>query len=273
MVALLTSREETAELLKMKQYVDLIIPRGSNDFVQYVMRNTDIPVLGHADGICHIFVDSKADLGQAVEIVTDAKTQYPSACNSVETLLVHEAVAGQFLPSFAERAKHEGVELLVCPAAAAILAPFGNAPPECRLPPGGGSYKAATEADWATEYCDKILSIKVVKDVEEAIAHINKYGSRHTDCIVTTDAATARRFQSQVDAAGVYWNCSTRFADGFRYGFGAEVGISTSMMPPRGPVGLDGLVTYRYLMEGQGHVVKTYAGESAKAFTHRDLPR
>lgn len=256
-VALLTSREETAELLKMKQYVDLIIPRGSNDFVQYVMRNTDIPVLGHADGICHIFVDAKADLKMAVEVVTDAKTQYPSACNAVETLLVHQAVASQFLPVLAERAHKEGVELLLCPKSADVL--------------GGGSYKAATEADWTTEYCDKILSIKVVADVEEAIGHINKYGSRHTDCIVTQDKAAALRFQSQVDAAGVYWNCSTRFADGFRYGFGAEVGISTSMMPPRGPVGLDGLVTYRYLMEGDGHVVKTYAGDNARPFTHKNL--
>eukprot|EP00292_Cryptomonas_paramecium_P007093 CAMPEP_0113672996 /NCGR_PEP_ID=MMETSP0038_2-20120614/6601_1 /TAXON_ID=2898 /ORGANISM="Cryptomonas paramecium" /LENGTH=448 /DNA_ID=CAMNT_0000589383 /DNA_START=13 /DNA_END=1359 /DNA_ORIENTATION=- /assembly_acc=CAM_ASM_000170 len=255
-VALLTSREETAELLKMKQYVDLIIPRGSNDFVQHVMRNTDIPVLGHADGVCHVFIDAKADQGKALDIAMDAKTQYPSACNSVETLLVHKAAAGQFLPAFAQRCKAEGVELLLCPAAAAVL---------------GGGFKAATEADWATEYCDKMLSVKVVGDLTEAVAHINKYGSRHTDCIVTEDAAAARVFQSQVDAAGVYWNCSTRFADGFRYGFGAEVGISTSMMPPRGPVGLEGLVTYRYYLEGDGHVVKTYAGDNARPFTHRDL--
>lgn len=256
-VALLTSREETAEMLKMKNYVDLIIPRGSNEFVQYVMNNTDIAVLGHADGICHVFVDEKANLDMARELAIDSKIQYPSACNALETLLVHKSVADKFLPAFAKRAAEESVHLKGCPATAKILS----------------GIEAATEEDWATEYCDKILAIKVVSDVHEAMAHINTFGSRHTDCIVTEDASTAALFQSHVDAAGVYWNASTRFADGFRYGFGAEVGISTSMMPPRGPVGLEGLVTYRYYCTGNGHMVKDYAGDDAKEFTHVDLPK
>jgi glutamate-5-semialdehyde dehydrogenase len=253
-VALLTSREETAEMLKMKEYVDLIIPRGSNEFVQHVMSNTDIAVLGHADGICHIFVDKAADMDLAVEVVTDSKIQYPSACNAVETILVHQGAAGAFLPAFAARAAKEGVELRGCPATVKAL-----------------SCAAAVEEDWSTEYCDKIVAIKVVASQEEAMAHINKYGSRHTDCIITKDAEAAALFQSQVDAAGVYWNCSTRFADGFRYGFGAEVGISTSMMPPRGPVGLEGLVTYRYRMVGDGHTVKDFSGDNAKVYTHKNL--
>eukprot|EP00802_Teleaulax_amphioxeia_P013018 Tamp_13065.p1 GENE.Tamp_13065~~Tamp_13065.p1 ORF type:complete len:456 (-),score=121.12 Tamp_13065:386-1579(-) len=252
-IALLTTREETAEMLKMKEYIDLIIPRGSNEFVQYVMNNTDIAVLGHADGICHTYVDKKADLTMAVEIASDAKIQYPSACNALETLLVHKDVANEFFPKYAEKCKADGVEVRGCPTTVKALG--------CN----------AVE-NWATEYSDKIVSCKVVNDVEEAMQHINQYGSRHTDVIVTEDAQLAAHFQSQVDAAGVYWNCSSRFADGFRYGFGAEVGISTSMMPPRGPVGLEGLVTYRYFISGKGHVVKDFAGDSpAKKFTHKDL--
>ena len=254
-VALLTTREETAEMLKMKEYIDLIIPRGSNEFVQYVMNNTDIAVLGHADGICHTYVDKAADLSMAVEIASDAKIQYPSACNAVETLLVHKDIADKFFPMYAARCKTDGVTVKGCPATVNAI--------KC---------EAATEADWKTEYSDKIISCKVVSDISEAMSHINKYGSRHTDVIVTQDASAAAHFQSQVDAAGVYWNCSSRFADGFRYGFGAEVGISTSMMPPRGPVGLEGLVTYRYFISGNGHLVKEFAGDSpAKKYTHKDI--
>jgi len=254
-IALLTTREETAEMLKMKEYIDLIIPRGSNDFVQYVMKNTDIAVLGHADGICHTYVDKKADLKMAVEIASDAKIQYPSACNAVETLLVHKDVAAQFLPMYAERCKVDGVVAKGCAETVKAM-----------------SCEAAVEASFSTEYSDKIINVKVVSGVEEAMAHINKYGSRHTDVIVTEDAEVAGHFQSQIDAAGVYWNCSSRFADGFRYGFGAEVGISTSMMPPRGPVGLEGLVTYRYYMSGTGQVVKDFAGDApVSSFTHKDL--
>ena len=256
-IALLTTREETAEMLKMKEYIDLIIPRGSNEFVQYVMNNTDIAVLGHADGICHTFVDKAADLAMAVDIASDAKIQYPSACNAVETVLVHRDIAANFFPMYAERCKVDGVEVRGCPETVKAM-----------------GCAAATDADWSTEYSDKIVSCKVVGNAEEAMAHINKYGSRHTDTIVTEDAALAAHFQSQVDAAGVYWNCSSRFADGFRYGFGAEVGISTSMMPPRGPVGLEGLVTYRYFVSGAGHTVKDFSGDTpVRQYTHKDLAK
>jgi glutamate-5-semialdehyde dehydrogenase len=251
-VQLLTTREETLELLKLDRYVDLIIPRGSNSFVRFVQDNTRIPVLGHADGICHLYVDKAADLEKAIRLAVDSKTQYPAACNALETLLVHDAIASIFLPQLAEAMTAAKVELLgdshVC-----------------------GVLDIPSVKDWATEYSDLILAVKTVHSMAEAIAHITEYGSRHTEAIVTEDAATAAAFMAQVDAAGVYHNCSTRFADGFRYGFGAEVGISTQKMPPRGPVGLEGLVTYKYQMVGNGHVVATYAGSNAKPFTHRDL--
>ncbi|MCY7383700.1 MAG: glutamate-5-semialdehyde dehydrogenase [Microcoleus sp. CAN_BIN18] len=253
-VQLLTTREETIELLKMDEYIDLIIPRGSNSFVQFVQNNTRIPVLGHADGICHLYVDKAADINKAVEIAVDAKTQYPAACNAIETMLVHSAIAPKFLPAVAEALQQKQVELRGDETTRKIL-----------------DIAAATETDWSTEYSDLILSIKIVDSVEEAINHINTYGSRHTDVIVTEDSEAAETFLNQVDAAGVYHNCSTRFADGFRYGFGAEVGISTQQMPPRGPVGLEGLVTYKYRVVGDGHIAASYVGNEAKEFTHRDL--
>ena len=253
-VQLLTTREETIELLKMDEYIDLIIPRGSNSFVQFVQENTRIPVLGHADGICHLYADQAADIHKAVEITVDAKTQYPAACNAIETLLVHSAIARKFLPAVAEALQQKKVELRGDENTREIL-----------------DIAAATETDWSTEYSDLILSIKIVDSVEEAINHINTYGSRHTDVIVTEDSAAAETFLDGVDAAGVYHNCSTRFADGFRYGFGAEVGISTQQMPPRGPVGLEGLVTYKYRVVGDGHIAASYVGNEAKEFTHRDL--
>ncbi|MEM9216727.1 MAG: glutamate-5-semialdehyde dehydrogenase [Cyanobacteria bacterium P01_F01_bin.150] len=253
-VQLLTTREETVSLLKLEDDVDLIIPRGSNSFVQFVQDNTRIPVLGHADGICHLYVDTTAKVQQAVEIAVDAKTSYPSACNAIETLLVHEAIAPSFLPELSTAMIDNGVELR------------GDGRTQNYLMIG-----AATEEDWRTEYSDLILAIKIVDTMDEAIAHINTYGSHHTDAIVTEDQAMAALFMAQVDAAGVYHNCSTRFADGFRYGFGAEVGISTQHLPPRGPVGLEGLVTYKYQVVGDGHVSATYSGENAKPFTHRDL--
>lgn len=253
-VQLLTTREEIKQLLELDQYVDLIIPRGSNAFVRYVQDNTRIPVLGHADGICHLYIDQFADLEQAVKITVDAKTHYPAACNAIETLLVHQEIANQALPMIAKALKEQGVELRGDTATREIIE---------ALP--------ATETDWSTEYSDLILAIKVVNSVESAIAHINNYGSKHTDAIVTEDTAVAEIFLNQVDAAGVYHNCSTRFADGFRYGFGAEVGISTQQMPPRGPVGLEGLVTYKYKVTGQGHIAATYTGSNAKAFTHKNL--
>lgn len=253
-VQLLTTREETLELLKLDQFVDLIIPRGSNSFVRFVQENTRIPVLGHAEGICHVYVDKAADIQKAVSITVDAKTHYPAACNAVETLLVHRAIASEFLPQVANALQGKKVELRGDESTCEIL----NITP-------------ATEADWATEYSDLILSIKIVDSLLEAIDHINTYGSRHTDAIVTKDAAAATTFLAQVNAAGVFHNCSTRFADGFRYGLGAEVGISTQMMPPRGPVGLEGLVTYKYQIAGDGHIAATYSGADAKPFTHRDL--
>lgn len=254
-VQLLTTREETQALLALDSQVDLIIPRGSNAFVRYVQENTRIPVLGHADGICHLYVDAAADLAKATAIALDAKVGYPSACNAIETLLVHQAIATVFLPQVAAALTAAGVTLR------------GDAASRAVLP----ALEAATEADWATEYSDLILAIKVVDSLEQAVTHINTYGSRHTDAIATEDAAAAATFMDQVDAAGVYHNCSTRFADGFRYGFGAEGGISTQKMPPRGPVGLEGLVTYKYKLTGDGHVVATYSGEQAKPFTHKDL--
>lgn len=254
-VALLTTREQTAQMLKLSEYIDLIIPRGSNEFVKYVMSNTDITVLGHADGICHVYVDSDADLAKAVTIAIDSKIQYPAACNALETLLVNKEVAAQFLPRFAEVAAEKQVELRLDAESAKILP---------------GDYPAATEEDWNTEYCDKILAIKVVDSTPQAVDHINTYGSRHTDCIVTENEATARTFQSRVGSAGVYWNASTRFADGFRYGFGAEVGVSTSVMPPRGPVGLEGIVTHKYVIDGDGHTVDEFSS-GKRSFTHKDF--
>ena len=251
---LLTSREESLGLLKLDGLVDLIIPRGSNELVRFIQDNTRIPVLGHADGICHLYVDREVDVAQAVRIALDAKTQYPAACNAVETLLLHREAAPGFLaaalPVFAAAA----VELRGDAASQAL-----------------GVSAAAAEADWSTEYSDLVLAVKVVDSLEQALEHIGCYGSRHTDAICTTNSSTAETFLRSVDSAGVYVNCSTRFADGFRYGFGAEVGISTQTLPPRGPVGLEGLVTYRYWMRGDGHIAADYAGGS-RSFTHRDLP-
>ncbi|MBD2568375.1 glutamate-5-semialdehyde dehydrogenase [Anabaena lutea] len=254
-VQLLTTREEILELLHLDKYVDLIIPRGSNSLVRFVQENTRIPVLGHADGICHLYVDKMADIAKAIHITVDAKTQYPSGCNAIETLLVHSSIAADFLPKVAAALQTENVELRGDQRTLQIL----------------DNIAAATETDWKTEYSDLILSIKIVDSLEEAITHISEYGSRHTEAIITEDLKAAETFQALVNAAGVYHNCSTRFADGFRYGFGAEVGISTQQMPPRGPVGLEGLITYKYQMSGDGHIVSSYTGANAKSFTHRDL--
>jgi glutamate-5-semialdehyde dehydrogenase len=253
-VALLTSREETLELLALDKYVNLIIPRGSNAFVKFVQDNTRIPVLGHAEGICHLYVDRAADMTKAVPITVDSKTQYPAACNAIETLLVHKEVAHRVLPEIVTALRVKGVELRGDEEIRSIADMF-----------------PATEQDWATEYSDLMLSLRMVDSLDEAIAHINTYGSGHTDAIVTEDEQAASTFLAKVDSAGVFHNCSTRFADGFRYGFGAEVGISTQRMPPRGPVGLEGLVTYKYQLQGNGHIVETYSGANAREFTHQDL--
>ena len=247
------AREEIGELLGCDESVDLLIPRGSNAFVRYIMDHTRIPVMGHADGICHIYVDGAADLEKAVRIVVDAKVQYTAACNAVETILVQRAAAERLLPDIVAGLEAEGVEVRGTDEVRAIV--------EC---------KPATDEDWDTEYLALIVSIKLVDGVDEAIEHINKHGSHHTDAIVTEDAATAERFLQLVDSAGVYQNASTRFADGFRYGFGAEVGISTSKLHARGPVGLEGLVTYKYKIYGTDHVVGDYAS-GARSFHFRDL--
>ena len=258
-VQLLTTREETLALLQLDQYVDLIIPRGSNSFVRFVQDNTRIPVLGHAEGICHLYVDEVADVTKAVAIAIDAKTQYPAACNAIETLLIHTSIAPVFLPQVVDALRERHVELRGDERTCALLAGVDE------------PLKLATEADWVTEYSDLILSVKLVDFLKEAIAHVNTYGSGHTDVIVTEDPTAAATFLAQVDAAGVFHNCSTRFADGFRYGFGAEVGISTQHLPPRGPVGLEGLVTYKYQLTGDGHVAATYTGAHARSFRHEDL--
>jgi len=247
------AREDIGKLLACDGSVDLLIPRGSNSFVRYIMDNTRIPVMGHADGICHIYADESADVDLAVPVIIDAKTQYTAACNAVETLLVHRAVAPALLPPLAAACAEAGVTLRGDADTQAII--------DCA---------PATDDDWATEYLDLILSIKIVDDIDEAITHINRYGSHHTDAIMAEDDAAAAHFMQLVDSAGVYRNCSTRFADGFRYGFGAEVGISTSKLHARGPVGLEGLVTYKYEIEGHGHIVGDYA-TGKRSFHFKDL--
>ena len=250
----LEAREEVAAILDLHDLIDLIIPRGGNDLVQHIMNNTKIPVMGHADGICHVYVDKAANIDRAIKIALDAKVQYPSVCNAAETLLVHKAIAPMFLPKMVQAYHEAGVEVR------------GDAMTQKT---GGADVVPATELDWATEYLDYIISIKVVDDLDTAIAHINHYGSHHTDAIVTEDGRAAKRFLQAVDSASVMHNVSTRFADGFRYGLGAEVGISTNRLHSRGPVGLEGLVIYKYVVEGNGQVVGDYSGEKGRLFTHQ----
>ena len=249
-IALMESREDVNSILAMDAEIDLLIPRGSNSFVQYIMKHTNIPVMGHADGICHTFVDESAQLKMAVDLVVDSKTQYVVVCNALETLLVHEKVANQFLPLLKEALEEKNVIIKGCEKTRAII--------ECEV---------ATEEDWQTEYLDYILSIKIVSGLEEAISHINTYGSGHTDTIITEDKVNTKLFMTLVDSANVFHNASTRFSDGFKYGFGAEVGISTSKIHARGPVGLEGLLIYKYQLEGNGQLESDYANRK-KAFTH-----
>ncbi len=251
---LAATRAEIQSLLALDELVDLIIPRGSNELVRNIKDATRIPVLGHADGICHVYVDAAADLAMAARITLDAKTQYPAVCNAVETLLVHAAVAERFLPAAAAELRAAGVELRGDAAACALI----DAAP-------------AGEADWDAEYLDLVLAIKVVESRAAAIEFINAHGSHHTDAIVTGDAAAAGEFLARVDSATVLWNASTRFADGFRFGMGAEVGISTNRIHARGPVGLDGLVTYKYQVRGSGQVVADYES-GARRYRFAELP-
>ena len=258
-VQLIEAREAVDTVLDMDEHIDLLMPRGSSAFVSYVQDNTQIPVLGHTEGVCHVYVDSEADLDEAVEVAYDAKVQYPAVCNAVETLLVHEDVAGEFLPAVADRYAEAGVELRGDERTREILADTGV------------DIVEATEADWRTEYGDLILAIKVVDSLVDAIDHINTNGSKHTESILTENDEKARTFMTGIDAASVFHNASTRFADGYRYGLGAEVGISTGKIHARGPVGLAGLTTYKYYLEGDGHRVATYAGEDALPFAHEDF--
>lgn len=253
-IYLLENRDQVKKMLELDEYIDLIIPRGSNDFVKFIMNNTTIPVLGHADGICHSYIHFDADIKKAVKVIVDSKCQYPSVCNALETLLVHRDIAAQFLPELAAALSIEGVEIRGDEECSTII--------PCN---------PATELDWKTEYLDLILSIRIVESIDAAILHIHTYGSGHTDSILTESIKTAEYFMNTVDSADVLWNCSTRFSDGYRYGLGAEVGISTLKIHARGPVGLEGLMSYKWKLYGNGHIAADYSGEGSRHFTHRNL--
>jgi glutamate-5-semialdehyde dehydrogenase len=252
---LLETRSDVNEMLKMDDYIDLIIPRGSNEFVKYIMDNSNIAVLGHADGICHVYVDKEADIDMAVAVAADSKTQYVAVCNAAETLLVHLSIAPKFLTDLKEKMDALHVELRGCERTLKYIA-----------------VKPANEQDWATEYLDYIWSIKIVDSMDEAIEHINKYGSGHTESIITKDNVAALKFMDLCDSGNVFWNASTRFSDGFRYGLGAEVGISTNKIHARGPVGLEGLLIYKWKLIGNGQIVADYAS-GKKTFTHKKLDK
>ncbi len=245
-------REAVSDLLEMDEHIDLVIPRGSNQLVRSIQERSRIPVLGHADGVCQLYIDAAADRDKAIRIAVDAKTDYPAVCNAIENLLIHRdfPYSGDVLTALEEA----GVELRGDDEAR-------------RIHPG---MALAVDEDWVTEYGDLILSVKLVGGLEEAVDFIHTYGSAHTEAIVTEDRATAEQFLNDVDAASVFWNASTRFADGFRYGLGAEVGIATGRIHARGPVGVEGLLTTRWLLEGDGHIAADY-GPGKRSFTHRDL--
>jgi glutamate-5-semialdehyde dehydrogenase len=252
-IALLETRDDVNAILSLDKSIDLIIPRGSNEFVRYIMDHTRIPVMGHADGICHLYIDEHADIDMAVRIAVDSKTQYVAVCNAMETLLVHREIARDFLPKIKAAYDEKHVTIVGCERTRAVI-----------------EAEAAAEDDWRTEYLDYKVSILVVDSPDAAIDHINAYGSGHTDSIVTSDSAVASQFLDRVDSGNVFWNCSTRFSDGFKYGFGAEVGISTSKLHARGPVGLEGLVSYKYMLLGHGQIAEDYATRKS-SFTHRPL--
>ena len=253
-IQLLETRQDVTEMLALDEHIDLIIPRGSNEFVRYIMSHTNVPVLGHADGICHVYVADDAELEMATRIAVDSKCQYVAVCNAAETLLVDAAIADEFLPMVKGALEENHCRLKGCRRTRAVI-----------------DVEEAGEDDWATEYLDLVLAIKVVDGLEEAIEHINRYGSGHTDAIVTADRDKAETFMNLVDSADVFWNASTRFSDGFRYGLGAEVGISTNKIHARGPVGLEGLVIYKWKLYGKGQTVAEYAGPNAKQFVHKRL--
>ena len=248
------SREDIKDILSLDKYIDLMIPRGGNALVQFIKNNTKIPVMGHTDGICHLYMDRDGSLDMGVKLTVDSKCQYPAVCNAIETLLVDKKIANEFLPKVKVALEERNVELRGCSETLKII-----------------DINSATLEDWDREYNDYILSIRIVSDVKEAIEHINIHGSGHTDSIVTENDDSWELFLMNVDSASVYLNASTRFADGNRYGFGAEVGVSTNKIHARGPVGLEGLTIYKYKLVGNGHIVDDYA-KGIKNYTHRDLP-
>ncbi len=253
---LIEGREAVNELLQFDDLIDLVIPRGSNDFVRFIQQNSRIPVLGHASGVCHLYVHPSADLERSLEVILDAKTQYPAACNAVETVLVDEAIAATFVPSLAAALQQAGVYVRGCSRCAEILGVVDRVPDD----------------QWGTEYGSLVIALKVVPSIDAAIAHINRYGSHHTDGILAEERSACELFLEAVDSASVFANCSTRFADGYRYGLGAEIGIGTGKLHARGPVGMEGLLTYKYVLCGNGHVVRTYSGKDARAFEFKRLP-
>jgi glutamate-5-semialdehyde dehydrogenase len=250
-ISLVLGREAVTELLAMHDLIDMVIPRGSKSLVEFVQANTRIPVLGHSEGICHIYVDRAADQELSLRVIDDAKLDYPAACNAVETVLVHREIAQEFLPKLLRNLRERGV-----------------------IVHGDEQVRAVNDevqpvAAWHREYGEPEIAVGVVDSLDATIEHIHKHGSAHTESILTEDTSAAEKFLREVDAAGVFHNASTRFADGFRYGFGAEVGISTSKLHARGPVGLEGLTTYKYVLRGHGHIAGDYRGSNARAFTHR----
>ncbi len=253
---LIEGRESVEELLGYDDLIDLVIPRGSNEFVRHIQERSRIPVLGHAAGVCHLYVHGSADIAQAIQIIVDAKTQYPAACNSVETVLVDTSIATTFVPLLHQALLKARVRSRGCPESCDLL----------------GISDTVKDNEWSLEYSDLILAIKVVSSLDEAIDHINRFGSHHTDGILAQDQTACERFTSAVDSASVFANCSTRFADGYRFGLGAEIGIGTGKIHARGPVGMEGLLTYKYILRGDGHIVATYAGENPRTFAFRPIP-
>jgi len=258
----LETREEIGELLLLDRFVDLVIPRGSREFVAKIQASSRIPVLGHSDGVCHVYVHEDADPAMAEKIAVDSKTQYPATCNAAEVLLVHKSYAERNLPALLTALSRAGVSLDICPRCAKLLS--GRQPSSDRL-------TLKRDEDWSVEFLDYRMAVKIVDSLDEAIAHINRYGSGHTDAIVSASGDAARRFMMGVDSSSVYHNASTRFSDGYRYGLGAEVGISTGKLHARGPMGLQGLLSYKWHLEGSGQIVGDYAS-GKKNFLHKDLP-
>ena len=254
-VQMIETRAEVVDMLKEEKHIHLIVPRGSNSFVKYIQENTRIPVLGHSEGVCHGYIDKSADLDKAIRISLDSKLQYPAACNAMETLLVHTDISAKILPNLVAKFREKQVELVGCVKT-------------CQVVP---DVSPACEADWDLEYNDLKLSIKIVDGLSEAVKFINKHGSGHTDVIITDNRQQAEQFLNEVSSASVMWNASTRFADGFRYGLGAEIGISTNRTHARGPVGLERLVIYKYKLYGNGQIVGDYTGDNAREFTHKSL--